>query len=150
MEIKQATLTLGALAQETRLAIFRLLVQAGPTGLAVGQIGHKLELANATLSFHLKELASAGLVSATPRGRFIDYSANFATMNELLAYLTEHCCGGVEICEMPVVKPSGKKAGAANSLASNGKTKTVTVSKPADAKASQAKPAGKRKALTCC
>ena len=150
MEIKQATLTLGALAQETRLAIFRLLVQAGPAGLAVGQIGQTLDLANATLSFHLKELAGAGLVSATPRGRFIDYAANFATMNDLLAYLTEHCCGGVETCEMSVIKQSGKKTVTANNLASNGKTKVVAAGKSVDTKDSQAKPASKRKTLTCC
>lgn len=136
MEIKQATLTLGALAQETRLAIFRLLVQAGPAGLPVGQIGQTLALANATLSFHLKELASAGLVIATPRGRFIDYSANFATMNTLLAYLTEHCCGGVETCEMPVVKRSGKKM--------------VAASKAANTVDSETKPASKRKSPACC
>lgn len=86
---------LAALAQETRLAIFRLLVVAGPGGLVVGKIAAELGLANATLSFHLKELTSAGLTTATPNGRSIIYAANFTTMNSLIAYLTENCCEGV-------------------------------------------------------
>lgn len=85
---------LGALAQETRLAIFRLLVETGPEGLPVGAIAEKLGLANATLSFHLKELTGAGLTVATPNGRSIIYSANFATMNDLIEYLSENCCAG--------------------------------------------------------
>lgn len=94
MEIKDALLTLGALAQETRLAIFRLLVQRGPEGLPVGKIGELLDLPPATLSFHLKELTHAGLLVATPQGRSIIYSAQFDTMNALLAFLTENCCDG--------------------------------------------------------
>ena len=94
METKDIINALGALAQETRLAIFRLLVETGPRGLAVGAIAEKLNLANATLSFHLKELSNAGLTSATPSGRSIVYSANFTTMTGLVAYLTENCCVG--------------------------------------------------------
>jgi DNA-binding transcriptional ArsR family regulator len=100
MNIKDAVAALGALAQETRLQIFRLLVQAGSAGLSVGAIAERLGTeANGRLSFHLKELAIAGLVSASQSGRFIYYSANYPAMNELLAYLTEHCCGGTP-CEI--------------------------------------------------
>ena len=94
METKHIISALSALAQETRLAIFRLLVETGPTGLPVGSIAEKLGLANATLSFHLKELTSAGLTVATPNGRSITYAASFVTMNSLVAYLTENCCAG--------------------------------------------------------
>jgi ArsR family transcriptional regulator, arsenate/arsenite/antimonite-responsive transcriptional repressor len=85
---------LAALAQETRLAIFRLLVERGPQGMAAGGIAEALELAAATLSFHLKELTRANLISARQAGRFIYYSANYRTINELVAYLTENCCRG--------------------------------------------------------
>jgi ArsR family transcriptional regulator, arsenate/arsenite/antimonite-responsive transcriptional repressor len=94
MEIKDITTALGALAQETRLSIFRLLVETGPEGLPVGHIAARLGLANATLSFHLKELNSAGLVVAAPNGRSIIYSANFTTMQRVVDYLTENCCAG--------------------------------------------------------
>ncbi|MDD3484840.1 helix-turn-helix transcriptional regulator [Azovibrio restrictus] len=95
MEIKPALTALGALAQETRLLIFRMLVQAGPEGLSVGRIAEQLDTEpNGRLSFHLKELVRAGLVTATQSGRFIFYSANYPVMNDLLAYLTEQCCAG--------------------------------------------------------
>jgi predicted transcriptional regulator len=94
MEMKSTIRALGALAQESRLSIFRLLVVAGPAGLPVGKIAEQLGLANATLSFHLKELTNAGLTTATPNGRSISYSANFEQMTELIAYLTENCCAG--------------------------------------------------------
>ena len=93
METKDILTALAALAHETRLAIFRLLVETGPEGLPVGKIGERLGTAPATLSFHLKELANADLVTMRHEGRFIYCSANFATMNGLLAYLTENCCG---------------------------------------------------------
>ena len=94
METRDIIRALSALAQETRLAIFRLLVETGPQGVAVGVIAEKLSLANATLSFHLKELTGAGLTIATPNGRSIRYSANFTTMIGLVEYLTDNCCVG--------------------------------------------------------
>ncbi len=94
METKDAVTLLSALAQETRLSIYRLLVQAGPEGVAVGRIGEQLGVANATLSFHLKELAHADLVRTRQEGRFIYYSANYAQMNALLGFMTENCCRG--------------------------------------------------------
>ena len=92
MESSHAVNALGALAQETRLAIFRLLVEAGPTGLAVGEIGASVKTAPATLSFHLKELTNAGLLLARQDGRYIFYSANYPEMNALIAFLTDNCC----------------------------------------------------------
>ena len=92
MESSDAVRSLGALAQETRLAIYRLLVQAGPTGLSVGEVGGELSVAPATLSFHLKELAGADLVIARQQGRYIYYAASYARMNALLAFLSEKCC----------------------------------------------------------
>jgi ArsR family transcriptional regulator, arsenate/arsenite/antimonite-responsive transcriptional repressor len=103
---KTAVKALAALAQDTRLAIYRLLVQQGPDGLSVGDIAERLELANATLSFHLKELANAELVAARQDGRFIYYSANYPSMNGLIDYLTENCCKG-KVCDVacaPVLK----------------------------------------------
>ena len=94
MEIKSAVVSLAALAQETRLSIFRLLVQTGESGLPVGQIAKALSIPNATLSFHLKELTNAGLITARQESRFIFYAANFPAMNELLGFLTENCCAG--------------------------------------------------------
>ncbi|MCX8146496.1 MAG: metalloregulator ArsR/SmtB family transcription factor [Azovibrio sp.] len=95
MEINAALKALAALAQDTRLRVFRMLVQAGPEGLAVGRIAERLGTqANGRLSFHLKELVHAGLVTATPSGRFIFYAANYPVMNELLEYLTAYCCAG--------------------------------------------------------
>ena len=94
MEIKTAVTALAAMAQETRLSVFRALVIAGPEGLSAGRIADALAVAPATLSFHLKELDRAGLVSARQDGRYILYSANFAQMNALLSFLTANCCRG--------------------------------------------------------
>ena len=94
METKQAIQALSALAQETRLSIFRLLVQAGPEGMAAGQIGDKLDLAPATLSFHLAGLTRAGLARSRQDGRFVIYAADFQAVNALVGYLSENCCGG--------------------------------------------------------
>ena len=107
MKTPQAVRALAALAQETRLAIYRLLVQQGPQGLSAGTIAERLDIAGATLSFHLKELAHAGMVEARQEGRYVYYSANFHQMNGLLAYLTENCCQGQEClaeCGPPQLK----------------------------------------------
>lgn len=102
MDNATATLRLAALAQETRLAIYRALVQAGPAGLNPGAISDALGTAQATLSFHLKELKHAGLVQARQESRFKFYSADFNAMNELLAFLTDNCCAGeAGSCELP-------------------------------------------------
>ena len=90
---------LSALAQETRIDIFRILVQAGPEGLPAGAIGERLGLPSPTLSFHLNQLRFAGLATSRRESRSIIYSANFKAMNQVLAYLTENCCGGrPELC----------------------------------------------------
>jgi ArsR family transcriptional regulator len=94
MDIELAVEELAALAQESRLSIFRLLVQAGKDGVAAGVLGEKLGIPPATLSFHLKTLAHAKLIKSHAEGRYVIYSANFAEMNNLIAYLTEHCCAG--------------------------------------------------------
>ena len=96
MESKSAIRALGALAHESRLAIYRLLVQAGPAGLPVGGIGEKLGLAPATLSFHLAGLKHAGLVSARRDGRTLYQAADFKAMNGLIGYLSENCCQGAD------------------------------------------------------
>ena len=113
MDTRQAVASLAALAQDSRLRVYRLLVEAGPTGLAVGEIGASLKVAPATLSFHLKELSHAGLVKARQEGRFIYYSANYDRMNRLLGYLTENCCArdGVS-CGVGCGPPTGSKSSA--------------------------------------
>ncbi|MFM0595207.1 MULTISPECIES: ArsR/SmtB family transcription factor [Paraburkholderia] len=85
---------LGALAHESRLAIFRVLVVAGPAGMPAGEIAQQIGLSPSSLSFHLKDLSHAGLVTGTQQGRFIFYSANFEAMNGLVGFLTENCCAG--------------------------------------------------------
>jgi len=94
MDTMKAVDALGALAHGSRLAIFRLLVQAGPGGLSAGVIGEKLELPPATLSFHLAHLARSGLASSRQDGRFVIYSVDFRNMNGLVEFLTDNCCGG--------------------------------------------------------
>lgn len=94
----QTVKALAALAHETRLAVFRMLVQAGPDGLTPGGIAETLGIAAPPLSFHLKELSHAGLIAARRDGRKIYYSANFSAMNDLIVYLTDNCCGG-QACE---------------------------------------------------
>lgn len=104
MESTQIVKALSALAQETRLAAFRLLVEAGPAGLAAGAISSQLGLAPATASFHLAQLANAGLVRARSEGRYVIYAVDTARMADVLAYLTQNCCGGAA-CEVPAVSP---------------------------------------------
>ena len=99
MEIKNAVTALAALAQETRLAAYRALVAAGDAGLPAGELSNQLGVPPATLSFHLKELAHAGLVSSRNEGRFVIYAADYAAMTGLIAFLSEECCGGKpELC----------------------------------------------------
>ncbi|WP_211452011.1 ArsR/SmtB family transcription factor [Collimonas antrihumi] len=98
METKNMITALAALAQESRLAVFRLLVQVGPDGMAASKIGEQLSISPSSLSFHLKELSHAQLVSSRHEGRFVIYSANFDTMNGLIGFLTENCCGGNAVC----------------------------------------------------
>ena len=94
MELHEIVDALAALAHETRLKVYRLLVEAGPKGVTAGAIGEKFELPPATLSFHLAHLSRTGLVKSRQEGRFVIYSADFPNMNELVNYLTENCCGG--------------------------------------------------------
>ncbi len=94
MKLKPAVQSLAALAQETRLAIFRLLVEAGPEGMNAGAIAEAVGVPPATLSFHVAQLARAGLVAARQESRFVFYSANFTAMDELIAFLTDNCCQG--------------------------------------------------------
>ena len=94
MKIETAVSLLAALAQNSRLALFRLLVQKGPDGMAAGEIAERLGVAPNTLSFHLKELSNAGLLKSRQEGRFVYYAPDFKAMNGLLAYLTENCCAG--------------------------------------------------------
>ncbi|WP_404304691.1 ArsR/SmtB family transcription factor [Neorhodopirellula lusitana] len=99
MKLNEAVVALSALAQESRLAVFRLLVKAGDEGYAAGEIAQKLGIPSATLSFHLKELAHAGLVNSRKDGRFIIYSMNSQGINCLMGFLIEDCCEGrPELC----------------------------------------------------
>jgi ArsR family transcriptional regulator len=93
MNTDSAVQALAALAQSHRLAIFRRLVVAGPDGLVVGEIAEAAGIAPATLSFHLKALSQAGLIEVQHQGRFLRYSANFVAMHDLIAFLSENCCG---------------------------------------------------------
>ena len=104
METSDAVAALASLAQESRLTVFRLLIQAGPTGLAAGEISEATGIPPSSLSFHLKELAHASMVTSRQKGRFVIYQANFATAAALVAFLTENCCGG-NPC-MPISKPA--------------------------------------------
>lgn len=94
MDTAQAVEKLAALAQETRLRIFRLLVEAGPEGMNAGAIAETVGVPAATLSFHVAQLARAGLVESRQESRFIFYSASYASMDDLIAYLTDNCCQG--------------------------------------------------------
>jgi ArsR family transcriptional regulator len=110
MKKSDALVALGALSQETRLDIFRLLVQAGEAGMPAGKIGEQLGLPSATLAFHLKELKHAGLITFTREGRSLIYAAVYPTMNDLLAFLTENCCQGhPAACGLPAAKSATAK-----------------------------------------
>lgn len=111
MDSRLAVHSLAALAQESRLAIYRRLVEAGPSGLSVGEIGAALHVAPATLSFHLKELFHAGLVKSRQDGRYVYYFANYERMNALLAYLTENCCAQDGVgCEPDCCSPEAAES----------------------------------------
>lgn len=94
MKTQAALDALSALAQESRLGVFRLLVEAGPAGMAAGEIAERLGVVPATLSFHLRMLSHAQLLRSERSGRSIRYAANFEAMNALIGYLTDNCCGG--------------------------------------------------------
>lgn len=102
MQTQEVITALAALAQESRLAVFRLLVTMGPAGMAASKIAEQLGVVPSSLSFHLKELTHAGLILPSPQGRFIIYAANFDTMNALVGFLTENCCGG-NVCSPHVL-----------------------------------------------
>jgi ArsR family transcriptional regulator len=108
MEVSNAIAALAALAQENRLEIFRLLVQAGPDGMAAGQVADQLGLAPNTLTFHFDRLRFAGLVTVRRDGRSMIYAARFAAMNDLVSFLTENCCQGAQQCApVTLCKPKG-------------------------------------------
>jgi DNA-binding transcriptional ArsR family regulator len=107
MEKSDALAALAALAQESRLDVFRLLVQAGADGMPAGQIGERLGLPSATLSFHLNHLKQSGLVKCRRESRSLIYTAEYPTMNALLAYLTENCCqGDASACGVAFCEPA--------------------------------------------
>ena len=110
MDQTHALAALGALAQETRLELFRLLVTCGPEGLPAGVIAERLGVLPSSLSFHLQQLVHAGLIAQRRLSRQLIYSAEYGTMNALLAYLTENCCGRDAVCA-PVCDPAAGCAG---------------------------------------
>jgi DNA-binding transcriptional ArsR family regulator len=112
MEKTDAVSALAALAQENRLDVFRLLVEAGPEGMAAGEVATALKLAPNTLTFHFDRLRWAGLVTVRREGRSMIYAARFETMNALLGFLTQNCCGGLaDRCEpVPSCKPARKRS----------------------------------------
>jgi DNA-binding transcriptional ArsR family regulator len=101
METNQAIVALAALAASSRLEVYRLLVRAGPEGMSAGRIAEATNTPPSSLSFHLKELAHSGLVTSRQESRFVIYSANYATMNGLIAFLTENCCRGKPCAVVP-------------------------------------------------
>jgi len=111
MEMTEAISALGALAHETRLQIFRALVQAGPAGVGAGDLARKLDVPPPTLSFHLRDLTQAGLATPARDGRAVRYAADFAAMNALVGYLTENCCAGNPAACAPQIS-NPKRAGA--------------------------------------
>lgn len=109
MELTNASAALAALGHPTRLSVFRLLVEAGRDGATPGQIADALALPGATLSFHLKELASAGLIGGEAQGRSILYRADFDAMHGLIGFLTRNCCGGDASHCLPAAPPPRKR-----------------------------------------
>jgi DNA-binding transcriptional ArsR family regulator len=109
METTDAVRALAALAQDNRLEVFRLLVEAGPEGLTAGAVATALDLAPNTLTFHFDRLRTAGLVTVRRDGRSMIYAAQFDTMNSLLGYLTDNCCGGAPCTPVVACKPVRKR-----------------------------------------
>lgn len=109
MKTNDAVPMLAALAQTTRLSIFRLLVQAGREGMSAGAIAKKLKVPAATLSFHVAQLVRADLVVARPESRFIYYAANYGAMDSLIVFLTDNCCGGEGDCLPKTAAASGSR-----------------------------------------
>ncbi len=114
MKSDAAVTALGALAHETRLRLYRLLVQSGPEGVAAGLIAERLAVPPSSLSFHLNDLMQAGLITQSRDGRSLIYRADFARMNALVGFLTENCCGGAvscaPVCEPATTTPARRKA----------------------------------------
>jgi len=106
MERKDAVAALGALAQDNRLEVFRLLVRTGAAGLPAGEIANRMKIAPATLSFHLAQLRHAGLVTMRRESRSLIYSADYVGMNDLMSFLTENCCAGTVGCGVPICDPA--------------------------------------------
>jgi ArsR family transcriptional regulator, arsenate/arsenite/antimonite-responsive transcriptional repressor len=109
MEKTDAVAALAALAQDNRLDVYRLLVQAGPDGMPAGAVAEALDLAPNTLTFHFDRLRTAGLVTVRRQGRSMIYAAQFETMNDLLGFLTENCCGGAPCAPAAACKPARKR-----------------------------------------
>src|SRR6201996_5758770 len=107
MKKPEVVSALAALAQDSRLDVFRLLVQAGPDGMAAGSVAERLDLAPNTLTFHFDRLRDAGLVTVRREGRSMIYAARFEAMNALIGFLTENCCGGAAACTPPAVCQPG-------------------------------------------
>ena len=112
MKSKEAIACLSALAQESRLKLYRLLVKRGPEGYSAGELGERLRIPGPTLSFHLKALTHASLIDARRQGRFLYYSPNFEQVDNLVAFLTEHCCSLATDCKPRActpIKPFARK-----------------------------------------
>ena len=105
MEARDVIAALGALAHETRLAVFRMLVERGPDGLPAGAMSESLRLPPSSLTFHLQQLTAAGLITQRRLSRQIIYATDFTAMNQVVGYLTENCCGNAEVCA-PVCRPA--------------------------------------------
>ena len=109
MNTQNVIAAMGALAQESRLAVYRLLVRAGPQGMAASKISEQVGIPASSLSFHLKEMFHADLVVSRQESRFVIYSANYDTMSKLIGFLTENCCGGNPCTPVCAPKNSARK-----------------------------------------